>query len=71
MIESAAGAQGCNADPAVMNITYPKLGAALNATGRPILYSCRSPHALLACARAQHACSTTKQHNSTARITQK
>ena len=28
--------------------------------------------ALLACARAQHAaCSTTKQHNSTARITQK
>lgn len=34
---------GCNADPAVMNITYPKLGAALNATGRPILYSCSWP----------------------------
>eukprot|EP00747_Dinoflagellata_sp_TGD_P205929 gnl/TRDRNA2_/TRDRNA2_79668_c1_seq1.p1 gnl/TRDRNA2_/TRDRNA2_79668_c1~~gnl/TRDRNA2_/TRDRNA2_79668_c1_seq1.p1 ORF type:complete len:296 (-),score=53.70 gnl/TRDRNA2_/TRDRNA2_79668_c1_seq1:133-990(-) len=34
---------GCNADPAVMNITYPKLGAALNATGRTILYSCSWP----------------------------
>ena len=34
---------GCNADPRVMNITYPKLGDALNATGRPILYSCSWP----------------------------
>jgi hypothetical protein len=34
---------GCNADPATMNITYPKLGAALNASGRPILYSCSWP----------------------------
>ena len=34
---------GCNQDPASMNITYPKLGRALNATGRPILYSCSWP----------------------------
>ena len=34
---------GCNADPRVMNVTYPKLGDALNATGRPILYSCSWP----------------------------
>lgn len=34
---------GCNADVASMNLTYPKLGAALNETGRPILYSCSWP----------------------------
>ena len=34
---------GCNADPTTMNITYPKLSKALNATGRPILYACSWP----------------------------
>jgi hypothetical protein len=33
---------GCNADPASFNVTYPQLGRYLNATGRPIIYSCRS-----------------------------
>ncbi|KAL6074817.1 Alpha-galactosidase A [Balamuthia mandrillaris] len=34
---------GCYAEAATMNITYPKLSMALNATGRPILYSCSWP----------------------------
>ncbi|CAL8467558.1 g7096 [Coccomyxa elongata] len=34
---------GCYADPDSYNKTYPALGAALNATGRPIVYSCSWP----------------------------
>lgn len=36
-------ADGCYADPAIMNVTYPLLSQALNATGRPILFSCSWP----------------------------
>lgn len=34
----------CNANEAKFNITYPQFGKALNATGRPILYSCSWPN---------------------------
>ena len=34
---------GCNEDPAIMNITYPALSRALNATGRSIWFSCSWP----------------------------
>jgi hypothetical protein len=34
----------CNADEALFNVTYPAFGAALNRTGRPILYSCSWPN---------------------------
>lgn len=34
---------GCNAEPAPMNVTYPILSKVLNGTGRPILYSCSWP----------------------------
>ena len=34
---------GCNADVQDMHNTYPALGAALNRTGRPIIYSCSWP----------------------------
>jgi hypothetical protein len=34
----------CNADEDLFNITYPAFGAALNRTGRPILYSCSWPN---------------------------
>lgn len=34
---------GCYADSSTFNVTYPQLGAALNATGRPIIYSCSWP----------------------------
>ena len=34
---------GCNVDVADMSTLYPEMGAALNATGRPILYSCSWP----------------------------
>lgn len=34
---------GCGGDKDMMHLTYPKLGAALNATGRQIWYSCSWP----------------------------
>lgn len=34
---------GCYADTDSYNETYPELGDALNATGRPIVYSCSWP----------------------------
>ncbi|EIE24552.1 glycoside hydrolase, partial [Coccomyxa subellipsoidea C-169] len=34
---------GCYADTDTYNETYPELGVALNATGRPIVYSCSWP----------------------------
>ena len=34
---------GCNADVGAMDWSYPALGAALNATGRPMIYSCSWP----------------------------
>lgn len=34
---------GCNSDSSIYNITYPAFGAALNKTGRPILYNCQWP----------------------------
>jgi hypothetical protein len=34
----------CNANESDFNITYPAFGAALNRTGRPILYSCSWPN---------------------------
>jgi alpha-N-acetylgalactosaminidase len=34
---------GCNADPNIFNHTYPEFGAALNRTGRRILYNCQWP----------------------------
>ena len=34
---------GCNANISDMKVTYPALGAALNATGRPMVYSCSWP----------------------------
>lgn len=34
---------GCNADISAYNVSYPALGRALNATGRPIIYSCSWP----------------------------
>jgi alpha-galactosidase len=34
----------CNADENMFNTTYPQFGRALNATGRPILYSCSWPN---------------------------
>jgi Alpha galactosidase A len=34
----------CHADESLFNITYPQFGRALNATGRPILYSCSWPN---------------------------
>ena len=34
---------GCYADPASMNITYPALSRAINATGRAMWYSCSWP----------------------------
>ena len=30
---------GCNSNSSTMNQAYPRFGAALNATGRPMLYS--------------------------------
>ena len=34
---------GCYADPAMYNITYPALGQALNKTNRAMVYSCSWP----------------------------
>ena len=34
---------GCYASPSSMNVTYPALSRALNATGRPIMFSCSWP----------------------------
>ena len=34
---------GCGGNKDQMNLTYPKLGAALNATGRQIFYTCSWP----------------------------
>jgi hypothetical protein len=34
---------GCNADVDTMHDSYPALGRALNATGRPMIYSCSWP----------------------------
>jgi hypothetical protein len=34
----------CNANESHFNVTYPAFGAALNRTGRPILYSCSWPN---------------------------
>ena len=34
---------GCNSNTSTMNTGYPAIGAALNKTGRPILYSCSWP----------------------------
>jgi len=34
---------GCFQDPEMMWDTYPELSRALNATGRPIVYSCSWP----------------------------
>jgi alpha-N-acetylgalactosaminidase len=34
---------GCNADPAIFNQSYPAFGVALNRTGRPVLYNCQWP----------------------------
>jgi hypothetical protein len=34
---------GCGGNKATMNVTYPKLGAALNASGRQIFYTCSWP----------------------------
>jgi hypothetical protein len=34
---------GCNANVSDFNVTYPKFRAALNRTGRPMLYSCSWP----------------------------
>lgn len=34
---------GCYQDPAIMNVTYPALSRALNATGRPMWFSCSWP----------------------------
>ncbi|KAK7086451.1 hypothetical protein SK128_004218 [Halocaridina rubra] len=35
---------GCNADPADMDQGYPEFGQYLNATGRPMIYSCSWPY---------------------------
>jgi alpha-N-acetylgalactosaminidase len=34
---------GCNSDPSIYNHSYPEFGAALNRTGRRILYNCQWP----------------------------
>ena len=34
---------GCYQDPAIMNVTYPALSRALNATGRAMWFSCSWP----------------------------
>jgi len=34
---------GCNSDPVDFDIGYPAFGKYLNATGRPMLYSCEWP----------------------------
>ena len=34
---------GCNSNSATMNAAYPRFGDFLNATGRPMLYSCSWP----------------------------
>lgn len=34
---------GCNADAGKMNKGYPKFGRLLNASGRPMVYSCSWP----------------------------
>ena len=34
---------GCNSDPRDMDLGFPQFGAALNATGRPMVYQCEWP----------------------------
>ena len=34
---------GCNSDPATMDVGFPEFGAALLATGRPMVYQCEWP----------------------------
>ena len=40
---SALKVDGCNQDPAIMNITYPALSRAINASGHPMWLSCSWP----------------------------